>query len=389
VADTDYYDTLGVPRNADAEAIKKAYRRLAMEHHPDRNQGSPEAEARFKELSEAYEVLKDPDRRAAYDRFGKEGARRGAGGPFQGGFDLHDAIEIFMRDFGGVGGFEELFGGRRSGPRARRSRAGETVRVRLPVRLAEVMEGATRKVRIALLDTCPKCAGKGTEGAEGPQACGTCGGSGEERVAQRSVFGQVVSVMTCRTCHGEGYLIRNPCTSCHGEGRVREQVDVEVKVPPGVTSENYITLRGRGNAGPRGGSRGDVIVLLEVEEDERFQRDGDDLVVDKVVTYTQAALGAQVEVPTVEGPAVLDVPAGIQSGQAVRLRGKGFPDLKSGRRGDLIARVRVWTPTELTAEQKSLFAQLRDVEAPPPAKVEEAKGSGGFWSKVREAFTSS
>ena len=390
MADSDYYDILGVPRNADADAIKKAYRRLAMEHHPDRNQGSAEAEARFKELSEAYEVLKDPDRRAAYDRFGKEGARRGGAGPFQGGFDLHDAIEIFMRDFGGVGGFEELFGGRRSGPRARRPRVGETVRVRLPVTLTEVMEGATRKVRIALLETCSRCGGKGTESAQGPQPCGTCGGSGEERVAQRSVFGQVVSVMTCRTCHGEGSLIKDPCSVCHGEGRVRDQVEVEVKVPPGVTSENYITLRNRGNAGPRGGPRGDVIVLLEVEEDERFQRDENDLVVDKVVTFAQAALGAQVEVPTVEGPASLDVPAGIQSGQAVRIRGKGFPDLKSGRRGDLIARIRVWTPTELSAEQKKLFAQVREGEAPPPARVEEGKGgTGGFWSKVREAFTSS
>jgi molecular chaperone DnaJ len=361
-----------------------------MEHHPDRNAGSPEAEARFKELSEAYEVLKDPNRRAAYDRFGQEGLRGGGSGGFQGGFDLHDAIEIFMRDFGGGGGggFEDLFGRRRSGG-WRRSGTGETLRVRLPISLKDVVSGANKTIRIGLLDPCEQCGGSGSGDEGGAETCATCEGRGEERIAQRSVFGQFVSVATCRTCGGEGTVVRSPCSKCHGEGRVRSETEVEVEVPPGVTSENYITLRGRGNIGPRGGPRGDIMVLLEVEEDERFRREGNHLIVDSVVTFAQAALGAEVTVPTVEGSLPFEVPAGIQSGQVVRVRGHGFPDLDGGRRGDLMVRVRIWTPTDISAEERALLTQLREVEEPAPARVDDRDGgSGGFWSKVREAFSS-
>ena len=383
----EYYEVLGVPKDADSAEIKKAYRKLAMEHHPDRNAGSPEAEVRFKELSEAYEVLKDPDRRAAYDRFGQDGLRGGGFGGAQGGFDLHDAIEIFMRDFSGSGSFEELFGRRRSGGR-KRSGGGETLRVRLPVSLKEVVSGATKTIRIGLLEPCAHCGGTGSADDRGPETCTTCNGSGEERIAQRSVFGQFVSVATCRSCGGEGTVVRTPCPKCHAEGRIRSEREVEVEVPPGVTSENYITLRGRGNVGPRGGPRGDIMVLLEVEEDERFVREGNHLFVDLVVTLTQAALGAEVTVPTVEGSVPLEVPAGIQSGQMVRVRGHGFPDLDGGRRGDLVVRVRVWTPTDLSKEQRSLLTQLREVEEPAPPRVDDRNGgSGGFWSKVREAFS--
>lgn len=383
----EYYEILGVPRDADADQIKKAYRKLAMEYHPDRNQGSAEAEERFKELSEAYEVLKDPNRRAAYDRYGKAGAAQGAEGPFAGGFDLHDAIEIFMRDFGG-GGFEEIFG-RRGRGRARKTASGEVLRVRLPISLQEVVEGATKKIRVAVLDPCETCDGSGSADESGAETCTTCGGRGEERVAQRSVFGQFVSVTTCRTCGGEGTVIRTPCKECHGEGRTRVQREIDVEVPPGVTSENYITLRGRGNIGPRGGPRGDVVALLEVESDPRFHREGRHLVVDVAVTFSQAALGDEIEVSAIEGPETIKVPAGIQSGQAIRKRGKGFPELNGGRRGDLIARVRVWTPTDLSAGQRRILEQLRESEDPAPEDVREGDGEGGgFWSKVREAFSS-
>ena len=385
----DYYDALGVARDADEDQIKKAYRKLAMDHHPDRNRGSAEAEARFKELSEAYGVLKDPQRRAAYDRFGKEGVRgAGSGDPFQGGFDLHDAIEIFMRDFGGGGGFEELFGRRRGGG-GRRSGGGESIRVRLPVSLTEVIEGANKRIRIALLENCDACEGTGSGDEGGPKTCTTCDGRGEERIAQRSVFGQFVSLTTCRTCGGEGSVIRTPCSECHGEGRVREEKEIEVEVPAGVTSENYITLRGKGNVGPRGGSRGDVIVLLEVEESERFRREGKHLIIDAAVTLAQAALGAEIQVAAVDGVIQVEVPAGIQSGQGIRVPGRGFPELNGGRRGDLVVRVHLWTPTELSSEQRDLLAQLQEIEAPAPERIEERGGSaGGFWSRVREAFSS-
>ncbi len=391
----DYYELLGVSRDADDATIKKAYRKLAMKYHPDRNDGSKDAEARFKEISEAYEILKDPQRRARYDRFGKEGVKSGPGGagPFQ-GFDIQDAIEIFMRDFGGGGGgggFEEMFGGgrRRSGGRRRR-RKGESLRVRLPLTLNEVVHGTTRTIRVALLESCDRCSGSGSADGTAPQPCSRCGGTGEERVAQNSVFGQFVSLSTCRGCRGEGSVISDPCSSCSGEGRVRDRVDVEVEVPAGVTSENYITLRGKGNVGPRNGPRGDIMVLLEVEEDPRFTREGDHLIVDVPVTFSQAALGAKVEVPTIDGSRTIDLPQGIQSGQALRIRDEGVPSLDGRGRGDLIARIRVWTPDRLSREQEELFRQLRELEDDAPERPPE-DGSGsrrGFWSRVKEAFTS-
>jgi len=388
----DYYELLGVSRDADSATIKKAYRKLAMKYHPDRNEGAKDSEDRFKEISEAYDVLKDPDRRARYDRFGKEGARAGAGaGGFQ-GFDIQDAIEIFMRDFGAQGGgFEEMFGrGRRQGGGRRQSRKGESVRIRLPLTLAEVVRGTTRTVKVSLLETCDLCEGTGSADGTAPRPCSTCGGTGEERIAQNSVFGQFVSLTTCRTCRGEGSVVSEPCSGCRGEGRVRNQTKLEVEVPPGVTSENYITLRGKGNVGARNGPRGDVMVLLEVEEDRRFTREGNHLVIDVPVTFSQAALGAEIEVPTVEDSTRVELPAGIQSGQALRIRGEGIPDLNGRGRGDLIARIRVWTPERLSREQESLLRQLRELEdAAPETPPEDGSGSRrGFWSRVKEAFTS-
>jgi molecular chaperone DnaJ len=385
----DYYELLNVPRDATSEQIKKAYRKLAMEYHPDRNNGSTEAEMRFKELSEAYETLRDPQKRAAYDRYGKEGVRGqgSAGGPFHGGFDLHDAIETFMRDFGGGGGFEDIFGGRRQGGRRRRT-TGEPLRIRLPLTLEEVVLGATKTVRLGILEVCPTCEGSGSADRGEAQVCPTCNGGGEERIVQRSVFGQFVSVTTCRSCGGEGTVIRNPCRTCNGEGRVREEREVPVEVPAGVTSENFITLRGKGNAGIRGGSRGDIMVLLEVQEDPRFSREGSHLVTEVVVTLAQAALGDEVEAPTVTGSIQVEVPAGTQSGQAIRIRGEGVPELHGGERGDLFVRIRVWTPTKLSKEQRHLLEQLRAAEDPAPTEVDDSEEvPRGFWSKVREAFT--
>jgi molecular chaperone DnaJ len=390
----DYYELLGVPRDADPERIKKAYRKLAMEFHPDRNNGSKEAEARFKEISEAWEVLRDPERRARYDRFGPDAVRGAAGGGFQAGFDLQDALEMFMRDFGGGGaGFEDLFGGgRRRSRGGGRNRKGETLRVTLPLTLAEVVQGTTRRVRIRLLDPCERCSGTGSADGTAPARCGTCGGTGEERVAQRSVFGQFVSLTTCRSCRGEGVVISDPCGTCHGEGRTRGESEVEVEVPAGVTAENYITLRGRGNVGPRGGPRGDVMVLLEVEADPRFVREGNHLVVDVPVTFAQAALGDRIDVPTVLGRVEVELPAGIQSGQALRIGGEGVPDLNGRARGDLIARIRVWTPESLSREQRELFRSLRELEDPAPDGAPGADGDAGerrgFWSRVKEAFAS-
>ena len=381
---SDYYKLLSVPRDADTEQIKKAYRKLALQYHPDRNQGSKEAEERFKQVTQAYEVLRDSEKRAIYDRYGEQGLKGRAGQGGMGGFDFSDAIDVFMRDFGGFSGLEDIFGARGArGPRTT-SRKAQTVRIRLPLTLPEVAHGVTKTLRVALLDVCGSCNGSGAQAGTAPIVCNTCGGSGEERHVQRSVFGQFVSVQPCRTCQGEGSVIEQRCDTCRGEGRARRETEIEVEVPAGVTSENFLTLRGRGSVGPRSGPRGDIVVLLEVEDDPRFVRDGTDLVYELPITFGQAALGDEVEVPTIEGTARVTVPAGIQSGDFLRLKGLGFPELNGHHRGDQLLKVLLWTPDELTPEQEEALRRLREVESPAPERVRSHKG---LWSRVKEAFS--
>jgi molecular chaperone DnaJ len=380
----DYYERLGVARGADADAIKKAYRQLAMQYHPDRND-APDAEEHFKRVTEAYEVLRDPERRQLYDRFGEAGVKRGAGGGPAGGFgsfDFADAFEVFMREFGGMG-FGDIFGGRAS--RSRGPRRGADLKLRLKVSLEEAARGVERSVKVKVLDACSRCGGSGAEPGTAPERCGTCHGAGEVRQVQRSMLGQFVSVRPCPDCGGVGERILSPCSECSGGGRVRVDRTVKLDVPAGVSTDDYLKLSGRGNAGPDGGPRGDVLVLVEVEEDRRFQRVGDDLVYNLAVTMSQAALGAEVEVPTViDGTAKLKVPQGIQSGQALRLRGRGMPRLRATGRGDQVVRILVWTPTDLSREEREVLEKLREVERQPPEPDTEEPG---FWERVKRAFT--
>ena len=382
---SDYYKLLNLPRDADTEQIKKAYRKLALEYHPDRNRGSKEAEERFKEVTQAYEVLRDPDKRATYDRYGEQGLK-GRAGPGMGGFDFSDAIEVFMRDFGGFSGLEDVFGMRGARSQRTTSRKAQTVRIRLPLTLPEVAHGVTKTLRLALLDECGSCNGSGARAGTAPTVCSVCGGSGEERQVQRSVFGQFVSVQPCRTCQGEGRVIEQHCDTCRGEGRARRETEIEVEVPAGVTSENFLTLRGRGSVGPRGGPRGDVVVLLEVEDDPRFVRDGPDLIHELPITFGQAALGDEIEVPTIEGIARVTVPAGIQSGDLLKLQGLGLPELNGHYRGDQLLKVVLWTPDELTNEQEDAMRRLRELESPAPERIRR-RAHKGFWSRVKEAFS--
>jgi len=379
----DYYERLGVTRDADTDEIKKAYRRLAMDYHPDRND-SADAEERFRDVTEAYEILRDPEKRALYDRYGEAGIKRGAGGGGSfGGFDFGDAFEVFMREFGGMSGLGDLFGGR--GRPSRGPRRGSDLRIRLSVSLEEAARGAQRNVKVKLLDECDECGGSGAETGTRPERCATCGGAGQVRQVQRSMLGQFVSVRPCPTCGGAGETISSPCKRCSGEGRRRVERMIELEIPAGVSTDDYLKLSGKGNAGPSGGPRGDILVLVEVEPDPRFERHGDDLVMNLAVTMSQAALGDEVNVETIiDGSARLTVPAGIQSGQALRLRGKGMPRLRENGRGDQIVRVLVWTPTDLSKEERELFEKLRAVESPAPdPDVEEP----GFWERVKRAFT--
>ena len=379
----DYYATLGVKRDADEGEIKKAYRRLAMKHHPDRvASGEKEAaEEKFKEITEAYEVLRDSDRRATYDRYGEAGLKSGAGS--RGGgfthFDLSEALNIFMRDFGGLGGFDAFFGG---GERARRERnRGEDLKVTLKLTLAEVATGTTKTVRIKSLESCPECAGTGAKPGTHPVPCAMCGGSGEVRRQAQSLFGQFLTVSPCPTCAGEGTVVPSPCHRCGGDGRVKGEKTIQIDVPAGVADHHYLTLRGQGVPGARNGPRGDLIAVLEIKEDARFERHGDDLVYDLGITFTQAALGADVQVPTPFGQTTLRVEAGAQTGMAYRLRAKGLPRLGEGGHGDLHVRIHVWTPTKLTAEQRKLLEKLSEVEDAPPEKE-----SGKFWDTIRRAL---
>ena len=372
---TEFYDLLGVSRDASEAEIKKAYRKLAMEYHPDRNSAS-EAEARFKEITEAYEVLRDPQKRAAYDRYGKAGV--GAGGGF--GFhhvDLSEALNIFMRDFGGLGGFESIFGGGRQRADTRR---GQDVRMTVKLSLTEVATGVKKSVKLKTLERCSNCSGSGAKPGTKPTPCSTCGGAGEVRRAARSMFGQFVSVSPCPTCAGEGQVVQQPCEVCRGEGRVRGDRTVVVEIPAGVSSNNYLTLRGQGAAGPRNGPNGDLLVMLDIKEDSRFERQGDDLIYDQPLSFSQAALGCEVEVPTPYGKETVQVPGGTQPETVVRLKGRGLPVLGQNSKGDLLVRLHVWTPERLSEEQERLFRELAKLEGEPP------KRSPGFWSKLKEAL---
>jgi molecular chaperone DnaJ len=369
----DPYSTLGVPRDASDDAIKQAYRRLAMQWHPDRNNGSKEAEERFKAVSEAYEILRDPQKRAAFDRYGEAGLRGGAGPQWQ-QVDLSDALNTFMRDFG----FGDLFGGARGGGGPR---TGADARITIPLTLADVATGVSRTVQVKLLDACEKCDGSGAEPGSDPTRCATCGGAGEVRRATRSFFGQFVSVAPCPTCGGEGTVIAHPCRKCKGEGRIRGDHEVTIQIPAGVATGQYMTLRGAGNAGPRGGPRGDLQVVFEVADDERFERDGEDLFCEVLVTYPQLVLGADIEVPGIGGALSLRVPAGTQSGQVFLLRGRGLPRVNASGVGDLHVRVQLWTPAAPSKEEAKLLKQLAQVQSAAPAHREK-----GLWERFKEAL---
>ena len=374
----EFYDLLGVSRTASEAEIKKAYRKLAMEYHPDRNK-SAEAEARFKEITEAYEVLRDPQKRAAYDRYGRAGVGGAAGGGF--GFhhvDLSEALEIFMRDFGGLGSLESIFGG---GGRAQaESRRGQDIRVTVKLTLAEVATGAKKSVKLKTLERCENCSGSGARPGTKPSVCTTCGGSGEVRRTARSVFGQFVSVSPCPTCGGDGMVVLEPCEVCRGDGRVRGERTVAVEIPAGVSANNYLTLRGQGAAGPRNGPNGDLLVMLDIKNDERFERQGNDLVFDLPLSFSQAALGGEFQVPTPYGDERVRVPSGTQTNTVLRLKGKGLPALGQNGSGDFMIRIHVWTPERLSDEQERLFRELAKHEGDPPRRAP------GFWTKLKEAL---
>jgi molecular chaperone DnaJ len=355
----DYYVVLSVDRDATGEEIKKAYRALAMQYHPDRNPGDPSAEERFKEATEAYEVLSDSEKRSLYDRYGHAGVKAGAGGGFSGmEFDLQDALRAFMRDFGDAFGVGMGMGGGRSTSYDR----GADRQIALHITLHEVVSGVKRKLKVKRAVPCEECGGTGGEGGSEPEVCGLCKGSGRVQRVHRSFLGQFVNVGACPQCNGRGKRQERLCPACRGEGRVTGDAEVMAEIPPGVSTGDYLNLRGQGDVGFQGGPPGDLQVLIEVEELAGFERHGQDLLTVLPVGPARAALGGSVTVATLEGTATLDVPAGIQHGTLLRLKGKGLPRLHGGGRGSQLVRVEVMVPEKLDRKMRKLYQELLGME---------------------------
>ena len=350
----DYYETLGVGRNATADEIKKAYRKLALKYHPDKNPGDKAAEEKFKEVSSAYEVLSDPQKRSQYDQFGHE-AYTSAGGAGAGGADFRHAQDIFSQFFGGSSGFsfEDLFGGSGGGQRRTYNgpQEGNDLRYDLEIDFEEAVYGADKAIMLPRLVDCPDCHGSGCEAGSGKKRCSRCGGTGQQTVSQ----GFFSIRQPCPACGGTGEIIEKPCRKCHGQGRVQEKKTLKLHIQPGVDTGSRLRVAGKGEAGLRGGPPGDLYVVIHVRPSAVFAREAEDLMCEVPIDFATAAAGGVVEVPTISGKAKMRVPAGTQSGSTLRLKGKGVPSLRGAGRGDLLVRVIVETPTHLTKEQEELL----------------------------------
>jgi molecular chaperone DnaJ len=371
----DYYEVLQVERTASDTELKASYRKLAMQYHPDRNPNNPDAEEKFKACSEAYQVLSDPDKRAAYDRYGHAGvgAAGAAGNPFAGGpFAQGDLGDIFGDLFG------EMFNMGSRGGRASRAQRGRDIKFDLRLEFEEAVFGIEREINIRRAEACNDCSGTGSEGGRQPETCQQCGGRGQIRTQQ----GFFSVARTCPVCSGTGSVVRHPCKVCRGDGRVQREHKILVKVPAGVENETRIRYSGEGDAGKWGGPSGDLYVVLEVRAHKFFERDGDDLHCVMPISFPQAALGTELEIETLHGPETLKVPEGTQSGKEFRLRGKGVPHLNAHGRGDLIVEVRVQTPAKLTKQQKELMRQLSE-----SLKVDNVPQARGIFDKVKEMFS--
>jgi molecular chaperone DnaJ len=386
MAKRDYYEILGVERNASPDEIKKAYRKMAMQHHPDRNPGNKEAEEKFKEAAEAYEVLGDPEKRRRYDQYGHEGIRGTDFRPFT---DVNDIFSTFGDIFGGSI-FDEMFGGSHGRQRQRGSGAaspGSDLKVRLKLTLEEIATGTEKKLKIKKWKTCDVCGGTGARSSQSTITCPVCNGAGEVRQVSRSVFGQFVNITTCQNCGGEGRVIKEPCRECKGDGRVQGESTIKVNIPAGVSEGNYIPMRGAGNVGRRGGPAGDIIVVIEEEPHQVFTRNNDDVVIDAMISFPEAALGAEIEVPTLSGRAKLKIDPGTQSGRILRMRDKGIPHLNAFGRGDQLVRVNVFVPATLSSQEKTLLKQLAGSHNINPAEGNEGTGDG-FAGRVKKSFSS-
>ena len=378
----DYYEVLGVQRNANADEIKKAYRKAAIKFHPDKNPGDKEAEEKFKEAAEAYDVLSNPDKRARYDQFGHAGmsgaAGSGFGGGFGGSFSMEDIFSQFGDIFGGhFGGFSSRGGG------GRRVNRGSDIRVKVKLTLAEIANGTTKKLKINKYIACDKCGGTGAKDSSSYSTCSTCNGSGVVTRVENTFFGRMQTQGVCPTCGGEGKIITAKCDKCSGEGVVRGDEVVEIKIPAGVGEGMAVTVSGKGNAARRGGVNGDLLVMIEEERNPELVRDGNDLIHNLNLTVTTCILGGEVEVPTIDGRAKIKIASGTHAGKVLRLRGKGLPDVNGYGRGDILIVVDITIPDSLTSEERQLVQKLSEQ---PHFKTPESVEKQNIFERMKNFF---
>lgn len=383
----DFYEILGVSKSATADEIKKAYRKVAMQFHPDRNPGDKEAEEKFKEAAEAYEILSDADKRAQYDRFGHSAFGQGrTSGGHPGGMNMDDIFSQFG-DIFGDDVFGSFFGGGGRGGRTQsrgRGARGSDLRVKLKLNFEEIAKGASKTIKVKKYVTCNTCSGNGAKDSGSIQTCGTCQGSGQVRRVQSTFLGQMQTVSTCPTCNGAGTSITNKCGSCKGDGRVFGEETVTLNIPAGVQEGMELRMEGKGNAGERGGMPGDLRVLIEEEQHSELQRDGLNVAFELHITFPDAVFGTEVMVPTIDGKAKIKIPAGTQSGKIFRLKGKGFPSVQSYEKGDQLIHVNIWTPQHVDADERKA---LEKMAASPNFHPAPEKNSKTFFDKVKEIFS--
>jgi molecular chaperone DnaJ len=382
----DFYEILGVSKSASADEIKKAYRKVAMQYHPDKNPGDKAAEEKFKEAAEAYEILSDADKRAQYDRFGHQAFSGGRGGGSYSG-NMDDIFSQFGDIFGDESPFGSFFGGggRSSGGRGRtRGVRGSNLRVKIKLNYEEIANGTNKTIKVKKYVPCTTCNGSGAKDKNSVTTCSTCGGNGQVKRVQNTFLGQMQTVTTCPTCNGEGTTVTQKCNPCKGEGRVYGEETVSIDIPAGVQEGMQLNVSGRGNAGERGGSNGDLIVLIEEETHTTLHRDGLNVAYDLHISIPDAIFGTQVEVPTIDGRAKIKIPAGTQSGKIFRLKGKGFPSVNSYEKGDQLIQINVWTPQQVSNEEKAMLEKMQHSHnfMPKPEKSDKS-----FFDKVREMFS--
>ncbi len=385
MAKRDYYEILGVSKTSDEKEIKKAYRKVAMKYHPDRNPDNKEAEDKFKEAAEAYEVLSDADKRARYDRFGHEGVNSQFGGG-RGGASMEDIFSQFGDIFGGGGSpFDSFFGGSAGGrTRSNSGQRGSNLRIKAALTLEEIANGVSKKIKVKKQKSCDTCNGSGAKDSGSVKTCETCNGGGYVRQVKQTFLGAMQTTTTCPRCGGSGKTITANCTSCKGSGRKMDEEIVQIDIPAGVEEGMQLSMRGKGNAGKNGGPAGDLLISVEEKPHEHFTRDGKNIIYDLFLNFADAALGTSVEVPTLEGRVKIKVPAGTQGGKIFRLRGKGIPELQGYGKGDQLIHVNIWTPKTLNKEEKKLMEKLREM---PNFKPNPGKEEKGFFEKMKDYFS--